>query len=87
MKNLVRGKENRTEVLNGLNLKSETVIMKYVLINGVPHKVNTKGELVPLTFKERRVKPDDINKIVSKEIKISEQLITQDSHEQLPLAS
>lgn len=88
MEKLMKGKENKQEVLDRLGLKSETVRMKYFLINGIPHKPNSKGEMVPLKLKAIRYKSDCENESVSKKIvNIPEQLPNKDSHEQLPLAS
>ena len=88
MEKLMKGKENKQEVLDRLGLKSETVRMKYVLINGIPHKPNSKGEMVPLKLNAIRYKSDCVNESVSKKVvKISEQMTNKYSHEQLPLAS
>ena len=80
MENLVRGKENKNEVLNRLNLKSETHKMSYVIINGIPHKPNSKGEIVPLKLDAIRYKSGKV-------IKVSEKHMNKNSYEQLLLAS
>ncbi|WP_340113648.1 hypothetical protein [Maribellus mangrovi] len=80
MKNLERGKENRNKVLNRLGLRSETVRMKYVLINGIPHKLNSNDELVPLKLKEKRYKSGKV-------VKMSKPFTTNDSHEKILLVS
>ena len=50
--NTVTGNENRTTVLNRLGLTSEVVkpAPKYVILNGVPHKI-VEGRYIPLTPK------------------------------------
>lgn len=88
MEKFIKGKENKQDVLNRLGLKSETVRMKYILINGIPHKPNSKGEMIPLKLKAIRIKSDCENESVSKKVvKISESMTNKESHEQLPLAS
>jgi hypothetical protein len=48
MRKLVKKSENRQEVLNRLGLQPAAVVnMKYVMIDGVPHKMKD-GVLTPM---------------------------------------